>query len=256
MNARLDSLTSVEAGVALHSAKLAILPLGAIEQHGSHLALSTDISVATALATRLDAALGAKSILCPPVPYGLSEHHLAFPGTITLRPSTLIRLILDVVESLAANGITRVLVVNGHGGNVDAIRLAAREAKRDHGSLVAHLMWAQVASDAISEEMAGRGMHNHACEIETSLALELCPEIVRDEPPGPADVYPLDSLVAPPTARVDVPLWFDQLTPTGALGDPSRASAALGKRLTDLVLERGQAFAEAFVTDEFPLARP
>src|SRR5690625_1162128 len=115
----LASLTTEEAEAALARAKVAILPLGAIEQHGPHLDLSTDISIATELARRICTELGDDAILLPPMPYGLSEHHTAFAGTVTLRPSTFIQLILEVVESLAAQGMRRTVIVNGHGGNID-----------------------------------------------------------------------------------------------------------------------------------------
>ncbi|MGX1932867.1 creatininase family protein [Microbacterium resistens] len=256
MNIPLANLTTVQASAVIGTASLAILPLGAIEQHGPHLALRTDISIATALAARIADALGDTALLLPPMPYGLSEHHTAFAGTVTLRPDTLIRLILDVVESMSAQGIDRVIIVNGHGGNIDAIRLASRQARRDSGSRVAHVMWAQVAADAISQEMSGRGMYNHACEIETSLAMDLCPEIVHPPLPGSWLEPEFAPHAAPPTARIDVPLWFDELTPTGALGDPSRATQERGRLLADLVVERTVAFARAFVAPSFPLAAP
>jgi creatinine amidohydrolase len=239
--------------MALADARLALLPVGATEQHGPHLALSTDISIASALADRIAARMGGAAVVCPPLAYGMSEHHLRFPGTLTLRPATFQAVVVDVVESLAAHGITHVLVVNGHGGNIDAVRIASRIVKRDSGMLVAHMMWATVVSDLIAEEMTGRGAHNHACEIETSLALALCPEIVREERPGPATFAGLDPLVAPPTARFDVPLRFDELSPDGALGDPSRANHELGARLSAAVVDRGVAFARAFVAEGFPI---
>lgn len=255
MSTPLAELTTREAEMAIARARVSILPLGAIEQHGLHLSLSTDITIATVLARRIADDLDGDALLLPPMPYGLSEHHTAFAGTVTLRPNTLMQLILDVVESIAAQGVTRMIIVNGHGGNVDAIRLAARQARRDMACHVAHVMWAQVAADAISEEMEGRGMYNHACEIETSLALELCPEIVRDELPGPWLEPEFAPFAAPPTACIDVPLWFDELTPTGALGDPSRATKERGRQLSDLVVARAVSFARVFIDSSFPLAR-
>ncbi|MGH3306554.1 MAG: creatininase family protein, partial [Nocardioides sp.] len=87
--------------------------------------VDTDLAVDEAFAQRLDAELGDDALLCPSLPYGLSEHHLAFPGTITLRPDTFIGVLLDLVESLAHWDLRRVLVVNGHGGNIDALRLVS-----------------------------------------------------------------------------------------------------------------------------------
>ena len=123
-----------------------LVPVGSVEQHGPHLTLDTDLAVADAFARRLDADLGDDALLCPPIAYGLSEHHLGFPGSLTLRPDTFIGLLLDVIESLAHWDLQRVLVVNGHGGNIDALRLVSGQARRDLGSLVAAVMWAQLAS--------------------------------------------------------------------------------------------------------------
>lgn len=129
----LACMTTEDAAAVLTNARLAILPLGANEQHGPHLELRTDIAIAEAFARKLADDLGDDAVLCPPVPYGLSEHHMRFPGTLTLRPRTFISAILDIAESLAEHGIRRLIVVNGHGGNIDAVRIAAREARRDHG---------------------------------------------------------------------------------------------------------------------------
>ena len=142
----LARLTWRDAEAALARARLALVPVGSLEQHGPHLTLDTDLAVAEAFAQRLDVELGDDALLCPPLPYGLSEHHLAFPGTITLRPDTFIGVLLDLVESLAHWGLRRVLVVNGHGGNIDALRLVSGQARRDHGSLVAAVMWARLAA--------------------------------------------------------------------------------------------------------------
>ena len=88
--------------------------------------------------------IGDLAVLCPRLDYGLSEHHMRFPGTLTLRPDTFIDVVLEIVESLAHWEVRRVLVVHGHGGNIAALRLVSRIALRDHGSLVASLMWAQL----------------------------------------------------------------------------------------------------------------
>jgi creatinine amidohydrolase len=163
-----------EARDALARARLALLPVGSCEQHGPHMTLDTDLAIAEALARRLADDLGEVALLCPSIGYGLSEHHLGFPGTLTLRPETFTGLASDVVESLARWGLRRVLVVNGHGGNVDALRLVARQARRDRGVLVAAVMWAQLAADEAAH-YATSPRYGHACEIETSVGMAVAP---------------------------------------------------------------------------------
>ena len=116
----------------------------------SALALETDTAIAWALGQRLVDDLADAAVLLPRIDYGLSEHHLAFPGTITLRPETYLRLLLDIIESLATWDMRRILIVNGHGGNIDALRLVSRTALRDQAALVASVMWARIASDEIA----------------------------------------------------------------------------------------------------------
>lgn len=239
----LSRMTTEEAARALTKAQLALMVVGSCEQHGPHLSLDTDTSVAEAIARKLAARLGDTAVVCPTIGYGLSEHHLAFPGTLTLRPSTFLALFADLFESLEHNGIHRVLIVNGHGGNIDALRLAARSARRDRGMLVASIMWATLAAD-VAAELGGDGIYGHACEVETSVALALVPDRVRLERIGdPGRRFSVDPLTDPPKALVDESVWLDQWTVDGALGDPRRADAEAGRRVVDAVLDRAEAFA-------------
>jgi creatinine amidohydrolase len=248
----LARLTSPEAGEALARARLAIVPIGSCEQHGAHLALDTDAAIAVSLAERLAHDLGDDALLCPVIPYGLSEHHLAFPGTLTLRPPTLLALVSDLVESLARWGIRRLLIVNGHGGNVDALRLAARSARRDHGTLVASTMWALLAADTVAER-AVTERYGHACEIETSVAMAVAEGSVRADRIVQPRLRPaLEPLTEPPSPRVDRPIWFHEWTADGALGDPRAASRELGEEIVAVAHERALEFARSFVLSPLP----
>jgi creatinine amidohydrolase len=244
----LSRLTTVEAAEALARARVAVLPVGATEQHGPHLELCTDIAIAEAFARRLTAELGDDAVLCPPFAYGLSEHHLNFAGTMTLRPATFAAVLGDIVESLAAHGIRRLLVFNGHGGNIDAVKLAARQARRDQDVLMAHLCWARLAGDVIRAEMGGEARYNHACQIETSIAMALVPQIVRHDRIGAAAlVSGRDPYTEPHDGVVDVPIWFHEWTANGALGEPRASSVELGERIVATVHERSVGFARRFM---------
>ena len=248
----LARLTWPEAEAALEHVRLALVPVGSCEQHGPHLTLDTDSAIASALALRLAGDLGELAVLCPTLGYGLSEHHLAFPGTLTLRPATFTGFIADVVESLAHWGIGRVLVVNGHGGNVDAIRLAGRAARRDHGSLVAGVMWSQLAADE-SARRAQSDRYGHACEIETSVAMVLAPgSLHADRIAAPRPAGGPDALTDPPRALVDRPTWFRDWTENGALGDPRLASEEIGDAVVEVAYRRALDFARTFADEPTP----
>ncbi|WP_431896279.1 creatininase family protein [Nonomuraea sp. bgisy101] len=239
-----------EAAAAMARATIALLPIGSTEQHGRHLTYDTDFAIAEAFARRLAGDLGETAVLCPGLPYGLSEHHLGFAGTLTLRPATLLGVLSDVAESLAQAGIRRVVVVNGHGGNVDAVRLAARGLRRDHGIVMAHLMWAGLAADVIAGEI-GSERYGHACEGETSVGMVLAPQVVRADRIGePGTPLPVLPHAAPPAPRVDLALPYHLLSGTGALGDARHASPALGERIVATAYARALEFAKAFAGEE------
>ncbi|MGI5237905.1 creatininase family protein [Dactylosporangium sp. CA-139066] len=243
----LTSMTWPDVRAALPSVKLAIVPIGSTEQHGPHLSLETDAAVANGLAHRLATELGDQALLCPLMPYGLSEHHFAFPGSLTLRPATLIALLKDIAESLVHWGVPRILVVNGHGGNTDAVRLAAREVRRDTGALMAHMMWSDVARDEAGKHVGDLGW-GHACEAETSVVMVVNPDGLRaDRVPGPAPAPALEPLAGPPFTGVDVPIRLDEWSPNGALGDPRLATPAAGEKIVEVTLARALDFAHRLI---------
>ena len=248
----LARLTWRDAESALARASLALVPVGSIEQHGPHLTLDTDHAVADAFARRLDADLGEDALLCPPIAYGLSEHHLGFAGTLTLHPDTFIGLLLDVIESLAHWDLQRVLVVNGHGGNIDALRLVSGQARRDFGSLVAAVMWAQLASDEIAGRVSSAS-YGHACEVETSVVMALAPDRVFSERiTGPVGRRSSDPLTDPPRPLVDQATPMEDWTDDGALGDPTLASADFGEAVVETAYRRALEFARRFAGKPLP----
>ena len=241
----LAKLTWREVQAALELTRVALVPVGSTEQHGPHMMLETDTAIAEAFARRLGNELGSSAILCPALPVGQSEHHLAFAGTLTLKAATLMMLVTDVVESLARHGVRRVLLVNGHGGNVDALRLVARAASSERVK-VAVVMWAYLAADIINSRAVNK-WHSHACDIETSVALAIAPHVVRVdriEPPGP---MPVGNPLSEPGDRIDAPASFDEWTSNGALGDPRLATRELGEEIVNVALERAVSFAQKFI---------
>lgn len=242
----LARMTWRDAEAAFARARVALVPIGSTEQHGPHMTLDTDSAIAEAFARLLGDQLGEDAILCPTIRLGMSEHHLAFAGSLTLRTPTLLGLIEDVVESLGHHGMKRVLLINGHGGNQDGLRLAARAARRDGTAEVGAVMWAVLAGDLIAERAATK-RHAHACDIETSVALAIAPEVVlRDRIEAPSPLPP-DAPLAEPGARYDIPVPFEHWTTNGSLGDPRVATKELGDEIVALALSRAVEFARRFI---------
>ena len=165
---------------------VAVLPVAAVEQHGPHLPLSVD---ATLLQGVIDAALpqlpaDLPVLFLPPQNVGLSPEHIRFPGTLTLSPATVIALWTEIGECVARAGIQKLLLFNGHGGQVSVMDIVARELRQRCGLLVYSASWFSLPlPDAVAGQFSAEehrfGIHGG--EIETSMMLHLAPATVRME---------------------------------------------------------------------------
>lgn len=202
-----------------------LLPVGSCEQHGHGMTLATDIRLATEVCREVAARLSPRVLVAPPMPWGLSDHHLGFPGTISLHPETFYAVLRDVVTSLVGHGLRRFLLVNGHGGNmalddVVCVRLR-RETEVDFVGAITYF--------TLSSTHVG-----HAGEIEASYALALAPDTVK-----PALLSPEQpAAILPDLAPAAVPWAFHEMTLSGNLGDPRLASAERGREMLAPMLDR------------------
>jgi mycofactocin precursor peptide peptidase len=192
-------------------APLLVVPLGSVEQHGHHLPLGTDTSVACSVADAAAGSLGG-ALLAPVLAYGASGEHEGFPGTISIGTEALTGLLVEYGRS-AGRWAGRVLVVNGHGGNLDALR-AAVPLLRSEGRDVAWFPCGVAGGDA------------HAGRTETSLMLHVAPDGVREDDAVAGETTPIGALL--PRLRAE---GVRGISPTGVLGDPTGASAAEGTEL-------------------------
>jgi creatinine amidohydrolase len=226
---------------------LAILPTGSTEQHGPHLTVETDIAIATELARRLAIQHFPRIIVAPPLPVGLSNHHMHFPGTITWRFETFTACLADTIRSLRAHGIPRFLILNGHGGNRSSLSVLCTTLRHDEGIHVAACTWFELVSDACHKFIPKRRVH--ADEIEAAMGLYLAPRIVRKaaltKGREHADPYPHTDHTR--GGAVEVPYYWEELTPNGAYGDARRATIAMGEELTAAFLRTAGEFVEAFM---------
>lgn len=214
--ADLMTMTWEDAEAAFADADAALLGTGSVEQHSVHLPVSVDTLRAEHLTEELvDAAADhdLEFVRLPTLPYGMSEHHMNFPGTVTLSPETYARVVVEIGESLAAHDVDRLVVVNCHGGNRTPLSLAADRLARDHG-MAAHVVhWTNFARDRL-EETFGEGW-GHAGDHETSVIEHYRPDLVREEKKVVQDDRPM------PKTRSYA--YFDDVTDRGGLGDPTNS---------------------------------
>ncbi len=208
----------------------AMVPVGSCEQHGRHLSFATDYLIPTEIARRVSART--RVPVAPTLCFGMSVHHMDFPGTITLSPDTFVAVMRDIVESLYRHGFRRVMIVNGHGGNIAPIATALASTVDRHRDLrvkVGH-WWQDPAVQAVMRE-AWNDVEYHAAAGETSAILAIRPGIPK-----------LDR-AAQSAWREGLefkgPRHWKAFFPHGTAGvDPKKASAQVGERLLAAATDR------------------
>ena len=207
---------------AERSADVALLPVGSTEQHGPHAPLGTDTLAAETVAGRGADAYDGEAAVAPAIPVGVSEEHRHFAGTLWVSPDTFRAYVRETVESLAHHGWDRVVLVNGHGGNVDALREVAARLTRDGVAYTAPFTW----FDAVETDLE----MGHAGPMETSLLFATRPDLVREGR--------LEDAAAGGAARwgeweAGVNLAYDsaEFSGNGVVGDPRKASEQQGAAL-------------------------
>jgi mycofactocin system creatininase family protein len=202
---------------SLARACLLVLPVGSYEQHGPHLPLDTDTTIARTL---VEAVADEPHVLAlPPLAYGASGEHQGFPGTVSIGTRVLTEAVTELVRSARDSG-AGVVVVNGHGGNTEGLAAAARRCAAEGDRLF--VFSAQV-----------EGGDAHAGRTETSLMLAIAPEQVRKDRLEPGRTEPLETLW--PELRS---AGVRSVSPNGVLGDPTLASAAEGRQLLAVLTDR------------------
>lgn len=242
---RWRELTSVDLSKLDPAQWLAIWPIASLEQHGPHLPLGTDAIVLEAIVQGIEERLEPSfpALLLPIMPLGKSPEHLSFPGTVSLRASTLLAIAEDVVSSLTAHGFRRLVFLNGHGGNTALLRAISADLCLGFGSRIYHIDW---WADSFFDEIIAKlfpelaGTEVHAASVETSLLLHLRPDLVKPLPSTAKENH---------RANLDrVRIWFTSpaawswLTrdfgDTGIIGDPSLASAEAGEQILSFAIDR------------------
>jgi creatinine amidohydrolase len=223
---------------AVERGSFAVLAVGACEQHGAHLPLTTDTDLAHGVAARI--AEGLEALLLPPITYGDAWNNEAFPGTISLSPATLRAMIEDIGAGVHRIGAKALIIVNGHFGNREPIALAARTLAAA-GLPTMHLDYPRMealAAEICDSKPAGSGFF-HADEVETAMMLALTPasvDLTRAEPEYPD---------FPPTFGLE-PMQLREFNATGVFGDPRPATAEKGEALISGIVAESLRLIELF----------
>lgn len=223
---RLAHETTTTASEAFTDAEVALVPVGSTEQHGPHLPLGTDFTTAQAFARSFDDREDV--VVLPTVPVGVSEHHRQFDGTLWVSPATFEDYLHDTLAGLATHGVDRAVVVNGHGGNSDAIRRAARRLRADRTCFAPGWAWWESVTDLSDELFDGQG--GHAGARESSLVMHVAGEHVREGALAEAEAGASEGWGKTVHGAA---VGFDTVdfSESGAVGRPTDATPEAGERL-------------------------
>jgi creatinine amidohydrolase len=254
---RYDELTWQEMRQAIRQQPVVLLPFGAVEDHGPHLPLNTDNVIVEAICQESADRAPGEMLVMPPVLYGLDEHHMDFPGTISVDMQTLLAYVGDVAASVARHGFDHVLIVNGHGSNTAIADLAARRVVLETG-IVCGAMSPNAAVDPTLAEptlsqmrRSGPGGIAHAGEYETAMMLHLRPELVqmdkamREIGQITLEFFNWDHATPSSLSWQD---WWSRMSESGVCGDATVATAEFGRALFETTVEAFIRFVREFRT--------
>jgi creatinine amidohydrolase len=225
-----------------------VAPIAACEQHSRHLPTFTDTVCVTAMAEGVEQRLPDRVLLLPTLWLGASHHHLPFGATLSVDVDVHVTMLVELLTPLLNDGYRRVMVLNGHGGNIDTLHLALRklQPRYRHCHLTGASYWELAETELAAIAEGPRKQVGHACEIETSLILTLRPELVRrdaikndcrDDDPQLRGLYLAEDMA--------------QRTRQGAVGYPEYATAEKGRRFLQAAIERTVEVVEALLKRPF-----
>ncbi len=237
---RYEKLTWQDVNEAVAARKIPIIPVGAVEQHGPHLPLDVDMLLSTSVALAAGERIREKALVLPSVSYGYTGHVMDFPGTINIHYQHFIDHTLDICKSLAYHGFKKMLLLNGHGSNMPNLDLVARRCNLETDAQCACTSWWLLLT--VDPEFLPRWRQSrfpggcaHACELETSVYMHVCPEDVRRDKIRSGAIafnerqsrYHYTDLFG--FGPVQITSWTSSYSETGVLGAAELATAEKGK---------------------------
>ncbi len=236
--------------------QVAVLPFGATEPHNLHMPYGTDtfqVEIIGSRACEKAYRAGARVVLLPALPFGVNTNHLKVPGALacSLTPTTILRVLTDLTDSLERQGVAKLVLLNGHGGN--ELKPLTRELHHRTKVFLCVCDWYRMAADLYASIFERPG--EHADEVETSLGLAIFPELMHPELADDGAARP-SRFEAINRGWVSITRPWHLVSANTGLGDPSAASAEKGRKLMDLLVERLSRFlielAAAPMDESFP----
>ena len=237
----LEELTSLEVKDRLKQGlDTAVLPIGAVEQHGPHCPLGTDALKSGAVSAGVAEKI--KAVCLPRQWFGVSPHHMDFPGTVTLKPEVLIALVENILESLIHHGFKKILIINGHGGNIPSIDVARMNVKRRYSNIFTAVSNAWVALQDVYDQLPAevrqenwRTMISHGGLFETSMVMAIKEGVVKLDK---AQTVSVDRYVLATDPAMSVSVTMGEVTDgKGSNGDPSSANSAIGEMFLEKTID-------------------
>ncbi|WP_049928637.1 creatininase family protein [Halopiger goleimassiliensis] len=233
----MDLTSATWTDVADREFDLAVVPVGSTEQHGPHAPLGTDVLTAEAVADAVADRSDREIVRTPAIPIGVAEEHRQFPGTMWVSPETFRDYVRESVASLAHHGIDRVVLVNGHGGNVDALREVGARLTRDGTAYTVPFTW----FDAVGDHSRDMG---HGGPLETALLRRIAPDLVQEDRIEEARTGAADGW-GEWVSHVNLAYDAAAFTENGVVGDPADGSAERGEELLELAAAALERLCEA-----------
>ena len=252
---RYDELTWPEMRQAIAQQPVVLLPFGTIEDHGPHLPINTDNVIVEAICLEAARRAAGDVLVMPLVAYGLDEHHMDFPGTVSVDIQTLLAYVADVASSVARHGFTHVLIVNGHGSNEPIADLAARRVVLETGAICGAMSPNAAIDPTLAEPVfsemrqSAPGGVAHAGEYETAMMLHLRPDLVHmDRAVREMGQIKLDHFNwdYPEPSVLSWQDWWSRMSESGVCGDPTVATAEFGQALFEETVENFVRFVREF----------
>jgi len=235
---------------------VAVLPFGATEPHNLHMPYGTDTFQVDAIGARACEKAyqaGAGVVLLPTIPYGVNTNHLKIPGALacSVTPTTLLQILSDLVDSLERQGIYKLVLLNGHGGN--ELKPLTRELHHQTGVFLCVCDWFRMGKDVYPDLFKEPG--EHADEMESSMGLAFFPQLMHMELADDGAAKP-SRFQAINKGWISITRPWHLVSANTGLGNPAAATADKGKKLMDVVVDRLAQFlvelAKAPMDEKFP----
>lgn len=240
------TLTWPEVNEVVRQGRVAIVPIGTIEDHGYHLPIETDNIIAWEVGKRAAEKIPEDVVLLPLVPYGINYHHFDFPGAIDIPGDVFIAFLMGITKSLAYHGFRKIILLNAHGSNKHYVGIAARRTVLETNALCVATTPLMLTGPEMVKKIrkSGPGGISHACEQETALLLHICPELVQMDKAvkeyslQKSEFYGIDV----GKTKVEFMDWWSRMSESGVVGDPTTADEETGKAFLDVAVDNLVAF--------------